>query len=78
MQWCTKPYYALEFIDGAYGPQADMWSMGCILYEMLVGSAAFPWNGKDDDELFDRIQAKKFDAKCKEYLSLSDNARALI
>ena len=25
----------------AYGPQTDMWSLGCIVYEMLAGSAAF-------------------------------------
>ena len=37
-----KEYFAPEVIDRAYGPQADVWALGCILYEMLSGHQAFP------------------------------------
>jgi serine/threonine protein kinase len=40
--WGTPRQYAPELIDRAYGPQADMWSLGCILFEMLTGYEAFP------------------------------------
>lgn len=35
--WGTKEYFAPELIDQAYGPQADLWALGCILFEMLCG-----------------------------------------
>jgi serine/threonine protein kinase len=36
-----QEYFAPELIDRAYGPQVDMWSLGCIAYEMLAGEPAF-------------------------------------
>jgi serine/threonine protein kinase len=39
--WGTPTHYAPELIDRAYGPQADMWSCGCAIYEMLTGCEAF-------------------------------------
>jgi len=39
--WGTKEYFAPELINRAYGPQVDMWSLGCIAYEMLAGEPAF-------------------------------------
>ena len=35
--WGTTEYFAPELIDQAYGPQADLWALGCILFEMLCG-----------------------------------------
>lgn len=35
--WGTKEYFAPEVVDMAYGPQADVWALGCVLYEMLSG-----------------------------------------
>ncbi len=34
----------LELILGSehYGPEIDMWSIGCIFAELLVGRAIFP------------------------------------
>jgi serine/threonine protein kinase len=75
--WGTKEYFAPELIDGAYGPQADMWSIGCIMYEMLVGKAAFPFT-RNERELYGRIKNKTFDTSCREYVQLSENAKALL
>ena len=36
-----------------YGPEVDMWSVGCIFAELLMGKALFP--GKDDPDQIDRI-----------------------
>jgi serine/threonine protein kinase len=35
--WGTKEYFAPEVVEMAYGPQADVWALGCVLYEMLCG-----------------------------------------
>jgi serine/threonine protein kinase len=32
--WGTKEYFAPELIEEAYGPQADVWAVGCIMYEV--------------------------------------------
>lgn len=36
-----------------YGPEVDMWSVGCILAELLLGKALF--TGKDEIDQIDRI-----------------------
>lgn len=33
--WGTKEYFAPEMIKQQYGPQADVWALGCMMYEML-------------------------------------------
>ncbi len=60
--WGTKEMFAPELIDQAYGPQADMWSIGCILYEMLIGRQAFPIRQTDTEKSFySRIKRAEFD-----------------
>jgi calcium/calmodulin-dependent protein kinase IV len=41
-QWGTPTHYAPELIACAYGPQADLWSLGCMTFEMMTGYEAFP------------------------------------
>ncbi len=36
-----------------YGPEVDMWSVGCIFAELLTGKPLFP--GKDETDQLDRI-----------------------
>jgi mitogen-activated protein kinase 15 len=42
----TRWYRAPEVLLGSqsYGPPADVWSIGCILAEMLMGKPLFPGN----------------------------------
>lgn len=55
--WGTKEYFAPELIKRAYGPQADLWAVGCIVYEMLSGDVAFPIHRNEhDSSVFKRIQ----------------------
>lgn len=75
--WGTKEYFAPEVIRCQYGPQADMWSMGCVVYEMLVGKTAFPYRDSED-ELFNRIMTGSFGTHRPGWLALSDEAKSLI
>jgi serine/threonine protein kinase len=58
--WGTKEYFAPEVINEAYGPQADMWALGCVLFEMLSGDTAFQQT-KSESELFVRIVTASYD-----------------
>lgn len=42
----TRWYKPLELLYGGnrYGPEIDVWSLGCILAEMVQGEALFPGN----------------------------------
>lgn len=60
--WGTKEYFAPELIGQAYGPQADVWAVGCVLYEMLCGLQAFGIREHDTEETFyGRILKGDFD-----------------
>lgn len=60
--WGTKEYFAPEVVDMAYGPQADVWALGCVLYEMLSGEQAFPvLDGDKEHTFYGRIKKGDFD-----------------
>jgi serine/threonine protein kinase len=55
--WGTPTHYSPELINKTYGPQSDMWSLGCMMYEMLTGEEAFPSKEEDNrKELYRRIR----------------------
>ena len=56
--WGTTEYFAPEVYERAYGSQADIWALGCILYEMLTGDVAFPFRDSNDDSLVDKVMTK--------------------
>ena len=75
--WGTKEYFAPEVINCEYGPQADMWSLGCVCYEMLVGKTAFPARDSEE-ELFDRIQNGQFGTHRPGWNALSEDAKSIV
>lgn len=52
----TEEYVAPEIIIGAHSFEADWWSLGVVLYEMLYGTT--PFKGSNRKETFYRILAK--------------------
>lgn len=82
--FCGTPhYFAPEVIktcrsheDGqnaGYGKQADMWSLGVILYIMLSGIPPF-----DDDGLYEQITEGKFEFDGTEWTTVSPEAMDLV
>ncbi|KAF4657473.1 hypothetical protein FOL47_008415 [Perkinsus chesapeaki] len=49
---CMAPEVARK--RAQYGPQADMWSVGCVLYELLSGLE--PFDAETEEELYSAIQ----------------------
>lgn len=79
--WGTKEYFAPEVIDRSYGPQADVWALGCILYEMLSGHQAFPLFRSDqgnDALIYGRIQRGEFSLTNYGLNTVSDEAKNLL
>ncbi len=75
--WGTREYFAPELINEAYGPQVDIWSLGCLLFEILVGKMAFPYKGSES-ELFSRIKNCEYDVSSPEYRILSSEAKNIL
>ena len=79
--WGTKEYFAPEVIDMTYGPQADVWALGCILYELLTGHQAFPLLKSDqgDDRLiYSRIKRGEFSLQNYGLDTVSGDAKDLL
>ena len=77
--WGTKEMFAPELIDQAYGPQADMWSIGCILYEMLSGHQAFPIRDHDTEATFyGRIKRGDYDMSRSVWRKVRADAKDLL
>ena len=53
----TPLYMAPEMIDGNSYPQSDIWSLGVIVYLMIVGK--HPFEGDTLETLFDNIKNKE-------------------
>jgi len=77
--WGTKEYFAPEVVDMAYGPQADVWAVGCVLFEMLSGEQAFPVHEGDKEHTFyRRIKKGEYDMNKPVWKKISKEAKELI
>ncbi len=62
--WGTKEYFAPEVISQAYGPQCDVWALGCVLFEMLSGEMAFPLRAREKEGAFyKRVSGGDYDTE---------------
>jgi serine/threonine protein kinase len=53
-KWGTPQYFAPEMLKKAYGPQVDLWALGVVLFQLLVGR--LPFNAPSNQELFKQIE----------------------
>eukprot|EP00698_Gefionella_okellyi_P020117 TRINITY_DN6281_c0_g1_i1.p1 TRINITY_DN6281_c0_g1~~TRINITY_DN6281_c0_g1_i1.p1 ORF type:complete len:468 (-),score=78.62 TRINITY_DN6281_c0_g1_i1:1112-2515(-) len=75
----TPDYIAPEvFSSSGYGPECDWWSVGVIMYEMLVGGPPFATHDGDARETRRRIQHWRETLHFPDDVPLSREARDLI
>jgi len=71
------PYYvAPQVLQGSYGHEIDVWSVGVMQYILLCGYP--PFHGNDDREVLDKVKAGKFSFHQKDWGNISDDAKDLI
>lgn len=72
----TCYYVAPEVINGSYDCKCDIWSLGVILYILLVGFP--PFNGANDDAIFSKIRLGVYSLDHKEWKNISETAKDLV
>jgi len=71
------PYYmAPEVIQRRYGPEADVWSAGVVLYLMLTGR--LPFNGNSDRHVVKAVLQAEPDYSEKMWAGVSATAQAVV
>ena len=67
------PYYiAPEVLQESYNEKCDVWSIGVIVYLLLVGQA--PFDGENDEEICQKIVSEEIDYENKKIKVLSKEA----
>lgn len=72
-----SPYYcAPEILNGEYNEKCDMWSIGVILYMMLVGKP--PFDGPNELEIIRSVKGGIVNFEILDELGIGDDAKDLL
>lgn len=76
----TPAYWAPEMVKRErYNSSVDIWSLGCVLYILLVGVHPFDPSGDSPEaQILARVATADYDKSSKEYINLSAAAKDLI
>ncbi|KAF4683697.1 hypothetical protein FOZ60_008795 [Perkinsus olseni] len=69
-------YVAPEVLEGRYGLQCDMWSVGVILYMLLSGTP--PFDGSDDREVAEAVRHAPLKLSGSRWDCISSSAKDLV
>ncbi|CAI5470812.1 unnamed protein product [Closterium sp. Yama58-4] len=72
----TREYMAPEVINGCYGPEADIWSAGAVLYIMLCGAS--PFRATANHSVTDVILRKPVKLSSARWKGVSEEAKDLV
>ena len=69
-------YIAPEVLKQKYNEKCDTWSIGVIMYMIIVGKA--PFDGENDEEILENIKTGVYNYKHKKLLSTSKECQDLV
>ena len=69
-------YSAPEVLNKEYDEKSDIWSVGVILYMLLVGKA--PFDGLNNEEIMNSIKTKEYDTDNEKLNQFSEDVRDLL
>ena len=71
------PYYiAPEVLKKSYNEKCDVWSLGAIMYILLVGYP--PFNGAEDSKIISAVKRGKYSISDPEWDDVSEEAKDLV